>query len=150
MTSEREREREKHKKTTRSHWSRVASACRKCIYSVVLCRCDRVGCGVVSVRPYPTPSNHILPCLTFVYTLLRCLLLPSYTGFYPVLPFPTMYSTAILPHIQPSPTLAYPLPTSSYTRVSSHPTLSYIILPPTSTWDGSRIQRRMGWLDGVG
>ena len=73
------------------------------------------------VLPYPTPSNHILPCLTFV---LRCFLLPSYTGSYPVLPqpttsnhilpcrtflpHPTLYPTATLPHIKHSPTLSYP------------------------------------------
>ena len=30
------------------------------------------------VLPDPTTSNHILPCLTFVYPTLRCVLLPSH------------------------------------------------------------------------
>ena len=83
------------------------------------------------VLPHPTTSYHILPCLTFVYPILRCILLPSYTGFHPVLPYPTtsnhilpcrtflpnptVYPTAILPHIQPSPNSSYiPHITTSY------------------------------------
>ena len=42
------------------------------------------------ILPPLTTANHSLPCRTF-------------------LPHPTLYSTAILPHIQPSPTLSYPI-----------------------------------------
>ena len=68
----------------------------------------RVGCLSAMARDtshfYPTPSNHILlrPTLDSILTI-------------PILPYPTMH------------------PASSYTSVSSHPALSYIILPPLTT-----------------
>ena len=85
------------------------------------------------VLPYPTTSNHILPCLTFVYPTLRCILLPSYIlhwsvhPSYLVLPRPT--TTFFVHHWSFQPNIL-PQPSSSYTggfviHPISYPTASY-------------------------